>query len=248
MEDYKDKVAMIVLVLVVILFFAGYLKPHVWDKREIVTPVQKSPPPKPPAPPTSPPPKPPAPPEGRTAVLIDDLEDGNRENEFGGLWFTYDDRHFGGDSKVSPEGFGVFKPSEDGAFGSYKCARITGRVTTTHPDGFIGMGTDLRHPNNPVDIREYNGIEFWTRGDGKTYRLKIRSKATGDYDDYRYDFVATEEWTRLIIDFEDLQQEGWGKKVSLDEALSGVISITFQTVGQPHASVELAVDCIRFLK
>jgi len=196
----------------------------------------------------SPPPPLPDPPAGRTAVLVDDLEDGDRYNEFGGWWFTYDDRHYGGDSKVSPEGFGVFKPSKGGSSGSYKCARITGRVTTTHPDGFIGMGTDLRKPNNPVDIREYNGIEFWMKGDGKTYWLKLRSAGTPDYDDYGYELVAPSEWTRIIIDFEDLHQEGWGKKADLDEVLSGVISITWQTVGQPHESIELAVDCIRFLK
>lgn len=194
------------------------------------------------------PPELPKPPTGRTAVLIDDLEDGDNFNEFGGYWFTYDDRHFGGDSKVFPVGYSVFNPSNGGAFSSYNCARITGRVTTSYQYGFIGMGTDLHRPNDSVDIRAYNGIEFWTRGDGKKYRLKFRSKVTGDYDDYGYDFVATKDWIRLIIDFEDLYQEGWGQKVSKDEALSAVISITWQIIGQPHSSIELAVDCIRFLK
>ena len=50
-----------------------------------------------------------APPVGRMAVLLDDLEHGDRFNKFEGSWFTYDDRDFGGDSKVSPE---VFNPSK----------------------------------------------------------------------------------------------------------------------------------------
>ena len=187
----------------------------------------------------------PAPPTGRTAILLDDLEDGDRINKFGGNWFTLDDSHFGGDSIVSPK---VFTPSKAGAFGSYKCARIMGRVTTTFEWGFIGIGTYLSHPDNPVDIREYNGIEFWSKGDGKNYRIKFRSNVTGDYDDYGYDFVSTEDWTRFIINFEDIYQQGWGMEVIKDKALSDVISINWQTIDQPLPSVELAVDYIRFLK
>jgi hypothetical protein len=186
-----------------------------------------------------------APPVGRIAVLLDDLEDGDRFNKFGGSWFTYDDRDFGGDSKVSPE---VFKLSKGGAFGSYKYARISGKVTTAFEWGFIGMGTKLHRHNDPVDIREYTGIEFRARGDGKKYRLKFRSDATKDHDDYGYDFVTTKDWNRFIINFGDIYQQGWGREASRDEALSDVVSINWQTIDQPLPSVKLDVDYIRFLK
>jgi|GEM_PF-3845668 len=190
---------------------------------------------------------PPAP-EGQVAVLVDDLEDNNRFNQFGGTWFTYDDRNQGGDSKVVPEGYSAFKARQCGPDGSSKCAHITGTVTTTFPDGFLGMGTDLKNPNKPVDIRQYDGIEFWARGDGKPYRMKFRATATSDYDDYGYNFEPGDQWQHYTIDFSQLKQEGWGQQANLDRALSGVISVTWQTVGQPHATIDLAVDNIRFLK
>lgn len=190
----------------------------------------------------------PPPPEGQTSVLVDDLEDGNRFNQFQGTWFTYDDRNQGGDSKVIPEGYSAFTASPGGPDGSSLTASIKGKVTTTYQYGFLGMGTDLHSPNDPVDISQYNAIEFWAKGDGKSYRMKLRSPVTGDYDDFGYNFAPTDEWTRYVVTFDQLKQEGWGKKVNSDQALSQVISITWQTINQPHDSIDLAVDNIRFIQ
>lgn len=190
----------------------------------------------------------PPPPEGQTSVLVDDLEDGDRFNEFQGTWFTYDDRNQGGDSQVIPEGYSAFKASPGGPDGSSLAASIAGKVTTTYEYGFLGMGTDLNSPNDPVDISQYNAIEFWAKGDGKSYRMKLRSPVTGDYDDFGYNFAPTPEWQRYVVSFDQLQQEGWGKKVNRDNVLKQVISVTWQTRNQPHDSIELAVDNIRFIQ
>ncbi len=184
-------------------------------------------------------------PDGRTAVLLDDLEDGDSLNEFGGKWYTRNDIQFGGDSEVMPA---VFRSSSGGPAGSHKCAQITGRVTTTFDWGFIGVGTNLNKSATPVDIREFNGIEFWTKGDGKVYRMKFRSNITGDYDDFGYDFTATNDWTRIAVDFSDLYQQGWGRERIRNKALSAVIGINWQTIDQPLDNVKLAIDHIRFLK
>jgi hypothetical protein len=183
--------------------------------------------------------------EGRTAVLLDDLEDGDSLNEFGGKWYTRNDTQFGGDSEVIPA---VFRSSSGGPAGSDKCAQISGRVTTTFDWGFIGVGTNLNKPANPVDIQEFNGIEFWTKGDGKVYRMKFRSNITTDYDDFGYDFTATNDWTRVNVDFSALYQQGWGRERIRMKALSAVIGINWQTIDQPLDKVKLAVDHIRFLK
>ena len=185
---------------------------------------------------------------GHGAVLLDDLEDGDQFNEFGGYWFTYDDRNDDGTSRVAPPGFTQFRPSRCGPPQSDHCARITGVVTTDFQRGYLGMGTDLDRPNDPVDLRRFDGIEFWARGDGRQYRLKLRSIATRDYDDYGYTFAATDVWSQHIVGFDALAQEGWGEPVDRDDALAAVISVTWQTIGQPHSSVELAVDDIRFLE
>ncbi|MGK7918326.1 MAG: CIA30 family protein [Prochloraceae cyanobacterium] len=188
-------------------------------------------------------------PEDYRAVLIDDLEDGNGFNEFRGTWFTYDDRNQEGDSKVIPTGYSAFRPSVGGPKNSSKYAQITGQVTTTFPDGFIGMGMDLNPDNmQPRNLSKYDAIEFWAKGDGKTYRMKIHSLVTVDYDDYGYDFTASPNWQRHLVKFDSLKQEGWGNQVERNQALSQALKIQWQTIGQPHDSIILGVDNIKLLK
>ena len=188
-------------------------------------------------------------PEGYTGIMIDELEDGDRFNNFRGTWFIYDDRYFGGDSQAIPPGYSAFVPASGGPLSSRKYAQIQGKVTTTIPDGFLGMGMDLNPNNNQSrDLSEYDAVEFWSRGDGKIYRFKIHSHATSDYDDYGYNFTTSSEWQRHIIPMSSLAQEGYGKPVALEEALSTALKIQWQTVGQPHESIDLAIDNIRLLK
>ena len=188
-------------------------------------------------------------PEGYTGIMVDDLEDGDRFNSFRGTWFTYDDSNSGGDSQLTPAAFSTFSPLQGGPLSSSQYAKITGNVTTTYPDGFVGIGMDLNPNNNqPRDLSQYKAIEFWTRGDGKTYRFKIHSTATADYDDYGYNFTTSSEWERHVIPFEDLTQEGWGKSVSLEQAIQKALKLQWQTIGQPHESITLEIDNIRLLK
>ncbi|MGK7903031.1 MAG: CIA30 family protein [Hormoscilla sp.] len=189
----------------------------------------------------------PPPPVGATAVLVDDLEDGDSFNQFRGTWFTYDDRDVGGDSYIIyKNGNSAFKASSGGPNGSLFAARIQGVVTNTYPYGFLGMGTNLHNSNCAVDITQYyNGIKFWAKGDGKRYRLKLRSPVTGD-DGFGYNFVADTQWKEYDVKFGQLQQGGPGPGADLNDALRQVISINWQTVDQPHGSIELIVDNIRF--
>ncbi|NJK28466.1 MAG: hypothetical protein HC925_08440 [Coleofasciculaceae cyanobacterium SM2_3_26] len=182
------------------------------------------------------------------AVLVDDFEDGNRFNEFRGTWFTYSDRSYNGTSQVIPESYSRFEPVESGAPGSQRSARITGKVSTDYDRGFVGIGTELNAPNDPVDISNYDGIVFWARGDGKTYRLKLRSTAVPDEDDYGYNFTPTAEWRQYVIPFKKLRQEGWGKSIRRRRALQQVTGIHWETIGQPHQSIDLSIDDISFTK
>jgi hypothetical protein len=178
--------------------------------------------------------------------LIDDLEDGDAKNQLGGYWYTYSDKDNKGDSLVSPSG--EFKPSAEGANDSSKSARISGKVTKTYQYGFIGMGTNLAQDNNSaIDLNQYQGIEFCAKGDGKEYRVKLRSLAIKDYNDYGYEFVAPAAWQCYKVLFNQMEQKSFGAKIPLDQALTKVIAIQWQTIGQPHESVDLAVDAIKFL-
>lgn len=189
---------------------------------------------------------------GKTDLLVDNLEDGNSFNELRGTWFTYNDNDtkVGGDSKVIPEAGSTFIPSPGGPAGSTFTASIKGQVTTTFRYGFVGMGTNLNSSENPVDITKqgYNAIQFWAKGNNKRYRIKLRSQMTPDGDYFGYDFQVTPEWKRYVVTFQELKQGGGGIEVNKDQALSKVISINWQTIGQPHTSIELSVDNISFIQ
>ncbi len=188
-------------------------------------------------------------PEGYTGKTIDNLEDGDRFNDFQGTWFIYDDRYSGGDSYTFPTAYNEFIPENGGPLASTKYAHFRGKVTSKITDAYLGMGMDLNPNNNHSrDLSEYDAIEFWSKGDGKIYHFKINSQATPDYDDYGYKFKTSSEWQHHIILFSSLTQEGFKNPTSLEEVLSTALKIQWQTVGQPHDSVELAIDNIRLLK
>jgi hypothetical protein len=172
-------------------------------------------------------------------LLIDNCEDGDNQNLLGGYWFTYDDRERGGTSEVVPPARSKFNCTAG-------VAQMTGRVTTGYEFGFVGMGTDFAEPRDPRDVSGYRGVSFWVMGDGKEYRVSFPQKSIGDFGYRGRTFVAPQWWTQTTILFSDLSQEEWATPV----AWSGtdVYGIQWQTVGQPHDSIFLAIDELRFVR
>jgi hypothetical protein len=192
------------------------------------------------------------------SCLLDDMEDGNNQNNWGGYWYTYDDLGSGGDSYVVPwsdarwaasgQQSQPFFMQSPGRTGSGYAARMTGYVTTTFQNGYVGMGSALLDPKGPVDLSSCGGVIFWQKGDGRPYRLKITSShpnfVNGEGDNhYGYAFTSTTDWTQINIPMSNLTQEPyWGSSVNLSDALSMATDIQFQSVGQPHASIDLWID------
>jgi len=181
-------------------------------------------------------------PEAGKAVLINDFEGGSSQTPFGGSWFSYNDAANGGDSIVKPNPFGPIKG--DGANGSSYFAQMTGTVTTKFQYGFIGIGCDIVSNLSVMDISSYNGIKFFTRGDGKSYSVKLRTTNIKDFDYFSYTFTAPEKWQEVKIPLKSFKQEGWGQKKILSDSLKFFNGIQFQTIGQPISSVRLEIDDI----
>jgi licheninase len=177
-------------------------------------------------------------------LQIDDCEDGNGITLLGTYWFTYDDSDNGGNSEVYPAP-GTFRMTEPGANNSRFCAQMTGVVRRRFESGFIGIGFDLQKPKGIRDISAYEGIRFYATGDGKRYQVRIHCSSTSDWDDFRYVFAAPiNEWKLFEVPFSQFSQEGWGAPARWTGR--NAISVVWQTVGQPHRSIQLAVDDIAF--
>ena len=179
--------------------------------------------------------------QGRSVLLIERGKYAGAKNVWGGTWYTYTDAGDGGTSTL------VRDLGAPGANGSGHAARMRGQVTTDYRYGYIGIGTTLDTLGEPMDIRGYTAISFWMRGDGKQYRMRLESDAVQDYDYYGITFKAkSDRWRQVYIDFDDLRQEGWGKRVPWTG--TDVENLSFQTVGQPHRSITLEIDNITFHK
>ena len=176
-------------------------------------------------------------------VLIDNCEDNNAQNLWGGYWYTYYDPR----STVTPVN-GNFVMTAGGADSPAYAARYLGYIApviTPTPSGseiysYVGLGTSLDvNAGSPtcarVDISSYSGIKFYAKGDGNSYRIAFAytdgscNSMTGD-NNYGFIFTAPASWTQFTIPFTSLTQDsGWGTAVLLIDALRDVSDIQWQT-------------------
>lgn len=192
--------------------------------------------------------------------LIDDCEDMNSENMLEGYWYTYSD----GVSAVNPGS--SFTMSAGGALGSSASVRFHGNINpvyTPAPSGspvytYAGLGTQL-NPNagaplyEHVDIRSYDGIMFYTKGDISPYYVRIpHINSLGEtltgYNDFRYSFIAGSAWTQVIIPFAEFtQQHGWGSLADISDVLANARDIQWQPEGTDR-TFELFIDNLSFYR
>jgi hypothetical protein len=215
--------------------------------------------------------------------LLDDCDDGDNANKVPapngpGFWYTYDDQDNAGTSYVVPMSdkwagnhgmatvpFYMQQPGFDGVccdttYGY--AAWMTGTVTSTYTYGFVGMGNSFINPKGPVDLMcggAAIGVTFWTKGDGRNYKMKFGSSnpmfLAGVSDNYyEATFNAPTTWTQITVPFTSMTQEPyWGTVLpvtSVADSLTLATSIQWQSFGADvignNASVSLAVDQIIF--
>ncbi|HPD18547.1 MAG TPA: discoidin domain-containing protein, partial [Candidatus Goldiibacteriota bacterium] len=94
------------------------------------------------------------------ANLIDDCEDGDKTDLWGGVWSIYGD-----EVSAYPSLFTDMKCDGAGADGSNCYVEVTGSVMG-NSWGF-GLSAALSSNWSPMDLRSYDGIFFWYKGDGQ---------------------------------------------------------------------------------
>jgi len=193
---------------------------------------------------------------------MDDLEDVNNQNLFGGYWYTYTsgDPAHPNETTIWPASGQVCTPSAGGANSSSYAMRITGTVGAINVPYYpcIGIGSQLNSNAGAPTYQETNisgcvGLKFYVKGDGKSYFVKIPyTNSSGQtltgYDDYRFTFTAPSNWTLISVPFSSMTQGGWGTTVSLITVLQHAKEIQWQTnfngsAGSP-ATADLWIDDI----
>ena len=187
---------------------------------------------------------------------IEDAEDGDsqvltRQGRGGYLYTFADDAGTTIDPPTS--GFEVSAGGVDGG----QALHMTGTIAAAG-DVYAGMGLSFTDPMGGYDASQYRGIAFAARGTSgasTAVRLKVPDAATAPegracsecYNDFGVDFQITEEWTRYVVDFADLEQEdGWGDPRPAQVDTQRLFGIQWQATaaGQPF---DLWVDDVTFL-
>jgi hypothetical protein len=194
--------------------------------------------------------------------IIDDMEDVDQEirpvSGRRGDWFTLNDGTTG--AVQTPVGPFLMSAIPNGRGASMYAARTTGHGFKVWAPLFgFWMNKLPAGLKQTYDARKYAGITFWVRSGSETplaVRMMVPNADTdpdgktcvdaggGCSDHFGKNFVATSQWTKLVVRFADLAQAGWGHKVERFDA-SSVYGVEWQFgVG---AEFDCWVDDVSFL-
>lgn len=194
------------------------------------------------------------------AGMIDNCEDGDNANLWGGYWYTYNDANDGGTSWIWPESTS-FSMSSPGYSSSY-AVHVSGATGSSPTYAFAGVGTQLNAnagcPNcQKTDISSYTGVRFWIKGTkSPTMNVFVKLPYTGncsgsvcqqldDYDTYQFTIPAANfdnSWHQVSIPFSSFTREGWGTTpVTRETVLQNASEIQFQ-FKNPNCSFDAWID------
>lgn len=118
-----------------------------------------------------------------------------------GTWMPSPDSFAGGTST------GEVKPVEGGVNGGHALS-VSGTIAATVPHAWYGaMWSPGTAPMTAADLSAKGGIAFQARGDGKTYRVMVFSRAKGMMPLVRT-FVAGPEWREVQLAWSDFGIDG----------------------------------------
>jgi hypothetical protein len=210
---------------------------------------------------------------GTTPETIDDLEDGDTailpsQGRMGG-WYTYNDGS-GGTQIPEPMTLSSAATIPEGS----RCQSFFAFHTVG--GGFTkwgaGVGILLAPPTDtgakqPYDASAFAGVAFWIRlGDSGPVSASVRfnmttaqtspegggcdpavaSGPTACHDHFGVQLMLAPFWTRVIIPFSQLSQQGWGRASPVGFDRGQLLDIQFQvTAGAPF---DFWIDDITFLR
>jgi len=156
-------------------------------------------------------------------------------------WSLFDDKGDNGSSKISRKSEIVNIDGND-----VLSVTLTGTVTTKFQYGYAGATAD-GDPAVIEALKSASAITFKTKGDGKTYRVRVETSNVTDYDYFGFVFTAPKgKAVEVTVPYSKLKQEGWGAPKKFDAANAKKVS--FQTVGQPIESFEFTIIDLKPVK
>jgi hypothetical protein len=150
-------------------------------------------------------PLPPPPPAGSESGVVSTFDEGKIAANYGS-WIVSTDEMIGGKSKAS---INIAEPGANDSRGALKVSGeiIPGAGQFTWAGAMFAPGSA---PMEPVNLSSKKEINFWAKGDGRTYMLVVltaeRSRQNGM--PAMVPFTATTEWKQYTFPFTAFQTDG----------------------------------------
>lgn len=168
------------------------------------------------------------------------------ETELGKRWSAITDKPAGGASTVTMEF------ADGGANGTKKSMHLQGNVRLDNfPFPFSGARVAIGPVEGPeargIDVTKFEGIEFWTKGDGKEYMIRVMDERIRDFNFHHYKFKAESDWKHHRVPFKDLAQFDWGDPTEwTGKKIKGLMITNYSAPGEEHGEMSLFMDEISF--
>jgi len=156
-------------------------------------------------------------------------------------WVTFNDKADGGSSTINKKAEMVTIDGKE-----VLAVTVNGTVTTAFQYGYAGITADGDAPTVAA-LKEATGITFYTKGDGKKYRVRVETSDVKDFNYHGFVFTAPKgKMVQVTVPFKKLTQETWGAQKKFNAANASKVS--FQTMGQPLPSFELTIADLKPVK
>jgi imidazolonepropionase-like amidohydrolase len=133
---------------------------------------------------------------------ISNFEDGTLKASFGSGWQESTDKIAGGVSVVQKE------VVAGGASGTAKSLAISGEVKAGFAFPWSGvMFLPGAAPMAPANLSNFQGVSFWTKGDGRAYQLMLFATRLGQMPAIK-SFTAGPDWAQVTVPFTELNLDG----------------------------------------
>lgn len=172
----------------------------------------------------------------KNGLLIDDFEVNLSKSPRGGKWFTFTDSANGGKSKISS----VSQAIQNGCLGiNYNLNKDQFKWNP-----YVAWGVSLVDSQVPGSINRYKAVAYKFKGGQHIFSLQFQHVV--DYAHYQKVINASEQWTTVVIPFDQLKQPSWGRPEEfLLEELKGLL---WQVSGNTLDSGQVSIDEVRLLK
>jgi NADH dehydrogenase [ubiquinone] 1 alpha subcomplex assembly factor 1 len=160
-------------------------------------------------------------------MIFDFTDSQNQTN-----WEAVDDRIMGGRSQSQPEHIDNVG------------LRFSGNVSLENNGGFAS----IRSGSTSIDLSQCSGLKLSLRGDGKSYKLSLRTDLFFDGVSYQTNFSTEQDtWQEVSLPFEAFVPTHHGIKLSTVASmdLTNIKSLGLFIADRQEGSFQLDIACIR---